>query len=119
MNPTPPKSLIGPGKACDSRAPSLRKIVRKSVLLNVVIVLTSFPVLVYSGGLKAIVPTLEIMVGISVLIWTATFALFSFVTFPRLFQAPASLAKPRCCPHPANETGPLIVGRTGLLDPSK
>jgi hypothetical protein len=96
---------MGPGKACDSPAPSLRKIVRKSALLNVVIVLTSFPVLAYAGGLKAIVPALEIMAGISLLIWIATFALFSFVTFPRIFRAPASLVKPRAAPDRANETG--------------
>jgi hypothetical protein len=104
MNSSPPNPLIGPGKPGDSPAPSLRSIVRKSALLNVVIVLTSFPVLAFAGGLKAVVPALEIMAGISVLIWTSTFALFSFVTFPRIFRAPASLVKPSAGPCPGDET---------------
>ena len=72
------------------RAPHLRSVVRKSVLLNVVIVLTSFPVLVFVGGPKAVVPLLAIMAGISALIWTATFTLFSFVSLPWIFRTPVS-----------------------------
>jgi hypothetical protein len=105
MNPRALKPVIVPGKAVESPAPSLRNIVRKSALLNAVIVLTSFPVLAFAGGVKAVVPALEIMAGISVLIWTSTFALFSFVTFPRIFRAPVSLVKPSAAPDPAGEAG--------------
>jgi hypothetical protein len=86
-------------------APSLRSIVRKSALLNLVIVLTSFPVLVFEGGPKAVVPTLEIMAGISVVIWTATFALFSLVSLPRIFRTPASSVKRPDPHHPTEDAG--------------
>jgi hypothetical protein len=105
MNPRAPKPVIVPGKEVESPTPSLRSIVRKSALLNVVIVLTSFPVLVAAGGPKAVVPALKVMAGVSVLIWTATFAVFSLVTFPRIFRTPVSLVTPSDPPHPANETG--------------
>jgi hypothetical protein len=103
MNPRAPKPVIISERKVEPPAPSLRSIIRKSALLNVVIVLTSFPVLVFAGGPKAVIPALKIMAGISVLIWTATFALFSLVTFPRLFRTPASLVTPSDPPHPANE----------------
>ncbi len=104
MNPPPPEPVIVLSNADVSPAPSLRSIVRKSALLNVVIVLTAFPVLVYAGGPKAVVPSLKIMAAVSALIWIATFALFSLVTFPRLFRTPASLVRPADTPHSANET---------------
>ena len=91
--PAQPKTAVTPGNKDVCSAPMVRSIVRKSALLNTVIVLTSFPVLVYAGGAKAVVPVLEIMAGISVLIWTATFAMSSLLTFPRIFRAPATLAK--------------------------
>jgi hypothetical protein len=90
MKLPPLKPEIVPGFANDSPVASLRSIVRKSALLNLVIVLTSFPVLIFEGGVRAVVPTLEIMAGITVLIWTATFALFSLVSLPRLFRPPVS-----------------------------
>jgi hypothetical protein len=105
MDPPTPKPVIGQVKEDESLAPSLRNIVHKSALLNVVIVLTSFPVLVYAGGPKAVVPTLKLMAGISLLIWIVTFALFSLVTFPRLFRAPLSLMTRSDAQHPANEAG--------------
>ena len=105
MNPPTLKPVIIPGKEDESPAPSrFRNIVRKSALLNGVIVLTSFPVLVFAGGPKAVIPTLEIMAGISVLIWSATFALFSLVTFPRIFRTPRSLVTRGDSLRPANET---------------
>ena len=76
-------------------APSLRSVVKKSALLNLSIVLTSFPVLAYAGGPKAFAPTVEIMVGISFLVWIATFALYFFVSLPWLFRTPASSASRR------------------------
>jgi hypothetical protein len=90
MKLPPLKPEIVPGYANEPPVLSLRSIVRKSTLLNVVIVLTSFPVLIFEGGPKAVVPTLEIMAGITVLVWTATFALFSLVSLPRLFRPPVS-----------------------------
>ena len=103
MNPPTLKQVTVPGKE-ESPAPNLRSVVRKSALLNVVIVLTSFPALVYAGGPKAVIPTLEIMAGISVLIWAATFALFSLVTFPRIFRTPVSLLNRRDSPDPAEQS---------------
>jgi membrane protein implicated in regulation of membrane protease activity len=71
-------------------ASSFRRIVLKSALLNAVIVLTSFPVLVLAGGPRAVALTLAIMAGITVLVWTATFILFSCVSIVRLLLAPSS-----------------------------
>ena len=105
MNSPTLKPTTSRAKKEESAAPRFRSIVRKSALLNVVIVLTSFPVLVCAGGPKAVVPTLEIMAGISVLIWTTTFTLFSLVTIPRIFLTPVSDVKPSDVSHPANETG--------------
>ena len=81
MDPPTLNPVIVSDKDGETSAHSrIRSIFRKSALLNVVIVLTSFPVLVYAGGPKAVVPTLKIMAGISVLIWTVTFAMSSVVT---------------------------------------
>jgi hypothetical protein len=71
-------------------APRLQNLVRKSALFNLTIFVTSFPVLVYEGGPKAVVPALEILAAISVLIWIVTFTLYFFVTLPRLFVTPIS-----------------------------
>ena len=46
MNPPTPEPVLVPGYEDESPAPSLSRIVRNSALLNLVIVLTSFPVLV-------------------------------------------------------------------------
>ena len=70
MNPPTLKPLIVPGYENESPATSLQSIVRKSALLNLTIILTSFLVLVFAGGPKAVVPTMAIMAGLSVLIWT-------------------------------------------------
>jgi uncharacterized protein YybS (DUF2232 family) len=105
MNSPTLKPTMSRGKEDESTAPRFRSIVRKSALLNVVIVLTSCPVLVYAGGPKAVVPTLEIMASISVLIWTTTFALFSLVTIPRIFWTPVPRVKRSDARDPANDTG--------------
>ena len=86
----PPKPSVGPGYENESGTLSLRSVIRKSALLNLTIVLTSFPVLVFAGGERAIGPALAIMAGISFVIWTATFALFSFASLARIFLTPAS-----------------------------
>ena len=105
MKLAPLNPVIVPGDANEPPAASLRSIVCKSALLNVVIVLTAFPVLAYAGGPKAVVPILKIMAGISVLIWTTTFALFSLVTIPRIFSTPVSTANRSDVVDPTNSTG--------------
>lgn len=105
MNPSKPNPLGVPGSENEAAAPSLRSIIRKSALLNLTIVLTSFPVLVFAGGPNAVLPTLAIMAGISVVVWTATFTLFSFVSLARIFWTPASSAARGEPPHPAREAG--------------
>jgi len=105
MNPPTLKPVVVPFSENESPAPSLRKIARNSALLNLVIVLTSFPALIFAGGPNAVVPTLAIMAGISVLIWTATFALFSLVSLPWIFRTPVSSVILRDPPLPAEEAG--------------
>jgi hypothetical protein len=105
MKPQVLNPLIGSCYEHEPPAHSLRRLVGKSALLNAVIVLTSGPVLIYEGGPKAVIPTLEIMAGISVLIWTATFALFSLLSLPRIFVKPESCVARRELPDVAEETG--------------
>ena len=105
MNPPTQKPVIFPGNENESPAPCLRSIVRKSALLNVAIVLTSFPVLIFARGPKAVVLTLAFMAGISILIWATTFTLFSLVSLARIFWTPVSSVKRRDPPHPAEEAG--------------
>jgi hypothetical protein len=105
MNPSTLNPVIVPVNENDSPAPRLRSVVRKSALLYLVIVLTSFPVLSFAGGPEAVVPTLAIMAGISVLIWTITFSLFSFVSLARIFWTPVATVKRLDPPHSANEAG--------------
>ena len=105
MNPPMPRKGIIRRNQNGSPAPSLRNVVRKSALFNLTVFVTSFPVLVYEGGPKAIVPALEIMAVISVLIWIATFALYFFVTLPRLFLTPVSTDSRPDDVHPENEAG--------------
>lgn len=105
MNPPKVNAAIVPPDHKEPPAPSLRSVARKSALLNVVIILTSFPVLVSAGGPNALVPTLAIMAGISVLIWTATFALFSFATFLRIFRTLAAPVTQRDLALPADDAG--------------
>lgn len=94
-----------PRNEAKSRAPSLRSVVRKSALLNLAIFVTSFPVLIMAGGPNAAVPAIMLMAGISIVIWTATFALFPFVSLAAIFRAPVSpTAKPHR-PQPTAEAG--------------
>jgi len=88
-----------------SWARGLRSVVRKSALLNVVIVLTAFPVLVAAGGPLAVYPALAIMAGISLLIWTTTYTLYFCVKLPRLFWTPVSAGKRRDRPRSADQAG--------------
>ncbi len=103
MNPPKPKPVIVSAAANELPTPRLGSVVRKSALFNAVIVLTSFPVLVSAGGPNAVVPTLAIMAGISILIWIATLALFSFASLPRIFRAPVSSLKRSELVYPATE----------------
>jgi uncharacterized protein YybS (DUF2232 family) len=105
MNLTTLKPATVRGHDHESRAPRLRSVVRKSALLNVVIVLTSFPVLVFAGGPEAVAPARAIMAGISLVIWTATFTLYFVVTLPRLFWTPVASGKRLGPPQPAEAAG--------------
>jgi hypothetical protein len=91
--------------ARESTALSLRSVVRKSALLNLAIVLTSFPVLAFAAGPNALIPILKVMAGITVVIWAATFSLFSFASLGRLFGAPAPRGKHTDPPGPGRESG--------------
>ena len=99
------KPMIIRGNEDDSPASRFRGIVRKSALLNLVIVLTSFPVLVLAGGPRAVVPTLAIMAAITVLIWTATFTLFSCVSIGRLLWTVSSSGTRRKPPERSEAAG--------------
>ena len=76
----------------------------KSALLNLAIVVTSFPVLIFVGGTKAVV-TLAFMPGSSILIWATTFTLFSLVSLARIFWTLVSSVKRSDPPDSAKETG--------------
>ncbi len=101
----PPKPAIVPRNEHRSPPPSLRRTVGKSALLNLAIVVTSLPVLVLAGGPRAIIPALVIVAGISFLIWTATFALFSFVSLARILWTPVSSATGRDSPASRKDSG--------------
>jgi hypothetical protein len=88
------KPVILSGNENQSPALSLRSIVQKSALLNLVIVLTSFPVLVFEGGPLAVAPALAIMAGITILIWSATFTLYSVASLARIFWTAIFSGKP-------------------------
>jgi hypothetical protein len=77
----------------DRLAPSLKSVVRKSALLNLAIVLTSFPVLAFAAGPQGLVPILKLMGAITAVIWAATFALFSLASLVRLFATPVPKGK--------------------------
>ena len=98
----------------EATAPSLRSVVRKSALLNLTVILTSFPVLVLAGGPKAFVPALAIMAGVSVLIWTATYTVFSFVSLAQIYRI---LASSRTRRHAAARRGQSGVADRWLDGP--
>ncbi len=108
MSPTTPRPDMASRHDDGSPAASLRRLVRKSALLNLVIVLTSGPVLIYRGGPRAIIPTLEIMAGITLVIWTATFTLFSFASIGRILCAAFS--------YRIRRKPTVAARRTGLAD---
>jgi hypothetical protein len=105
MDPPTPRPLIIRDDEDEFPASRFRRIVRKSALLNVVIVLTSFPVLVAAGGPRAVVPSLTIMAGITLTIWTATFALFSCFSIGRLLFTTFSSRSRRKPPVAARRVG--------------
>jgi hypothetical protein len=105
MSPPTPNSVIIPGNHDESPAPSFRRIIRKSALLNLVIVLTPFPVLVTAGGPTAVVPTPAIMAGITLMIWSTTFTLFSCISIGRLLWTMFSPGTRRKPPGRARQAG--------------
>ena len=56
MNLPTLKPVLVPCNENEFPAPSLRTVVQKSALLNLVIILTSFPVLIYAGGTQSSCP---------------------------------------------------------------
>jgi hypothetical protein len=105
MNSPTWKPVVKPGTEIEYARPRLGSVVRKSALLNLVIVLTSFPVLVFEVGPKAVIPALVLMAGISVLVWTATFTVFFFVSLGRVFSAPVPSTARRSPLHQAEGSG--------------
>jgi len=91
-----------------SPASSLRRVVLKSALLNLVIILTSFPVLVLAGGPGAVAPSVTVMVGISFVIWSITLTLYSCVSLGGIIRTAFSSA--------ARRKPPLLARRAGLAD---
>ena len=108
MDPHASKPPLGPRAEKTPSPPTLRRTVRKSALLNAAIILTSLPVLVSVGGPRAILPALAIMAMISLLIWSSTFALFSFVSLARIFWAEGH--------SPAAHGGKPSGSRSGVAD---
>jgi hypothetical protein len=105
MDALSPKSVIVLQIKDESPASSFRRIIHKSALLNAVIILTSFPVLVVAGGPNAVVPTVAIMIGITVLIWSATFTLFSCVALGRILWTACSTGTGRKPRYTASKAG--------------
>jgi hypothetical protein len=96
----------GPSRLERRSEPSgFRKIVRKTALLNAVILATSFPVLAWFGGPRVIGWVVAIMAGVSLLLWASTFALYSLSTLPGLFREPARPGKPVGPPNAADAGG--------------
>jgi hypothetical protein len=105
MNPSEGRPNTTQRIASESAAPSLRRVTRKSALLNAAIVLTSFPVLALAGGPNAIIPALKVMAGITIVIWTATFSLFYFLSLARLFGPPTPRGKQPDPLRPPSDAG--------------
>jgi hypothetical protein len=105
MRTTLLKSAIDPGHSEEPPTLSLRSVARKSALLNAAIVLTSFPVLVFAGGPRAVVPALVIMAGVSFVVWAATYTVFSFVSLARIYRILASSETRRTSARPRTQSG--------------
>ena len=85
------------GQNDDAMPPlKLRSLMWRSALLNLAVVLTALPVMASAGGPKAVVPALGVLAAVSILIWVATFAIFSLWSITRIFIR-LSLHRPR---HP-------------------
>jgi hypothetical protein len=105
MNPPTSRPAIVAGDGDETPASRFRGLVRKSVLLNAVIVLTSFPVLVFAGGPRAVAPSLAIMAGITAMIWAATFILSSCASVGRILWTALSSARGRKPPDRVRRAG--------------
>ena len=99
------KPFVIRGRPDDTPASRFRSVVRKSALLNVVIVLTSFPVLVLGGGPNAVIPALVIMAAITVLIWSATLVVASCVSLGLVLWTASKSRARRKPPRPTREAG--------------
>ena len=86
MYPASWNTAIKAVKGQDDKAiPTLkfRSLMWRSALLNLAVVLTALPVMASVGGPKALVPALEVLSGISLLIWLVTFAAFYVLSIIR------------------------------------
>ena len=118
MNPTRFQTAKSAPKGQESprtRPPKHLSLVRKSILLNLGIVVTALPVLSFAGGARALVPTLAILGGISVLIWAATFATSSVVSVSKIFEAQRANEARRTRRDPGTEFGVVDEWMDGPL----
>ena len=99
------KPLLIRDRTDEPRAFRLRSVVAKSALLNLVIVLTSFPVLVLAGGPDAVAPAVTVMAAITILIWSATLMLSSCVSLVRVVWTLSTSGARRKPPLQAREAG--------------
>lgn len=79
-------------------------LVRKSVLLNLGIVVTALPVLALAGNVQTLIPTLVVLGAISVFIWTATFTTVSLVSVAKIFEVQRTHAATATPAHRNRET---------------
>ena len=103
MGPRPLASVLASLEEQVPPEPTTRlgTLIAKSALLNFVIVVTSLPVLVLSGGKAALYPALAVMLAISIVLWAATYAAFTFVALARIFRFQAGRASRRPLVRPA------------------
>lgn len=78
----------------------LRWLVIRSALLNLGILATALPVLAFAAGAEGLDAVALVLGGVSLLVWAATFAAYSFISLASLFSRPKG-AKPGNDPAPA------------------
>lgn len=98
-----------------AQPPKSLSLVRKSILLNLGIVVTALPVLSFGGDPRALLTTLMILAAISVLIWTATFATSSFISVSKIFEAQRTNETGRRHRDPGTEFGVVDEWMDGPL----
>lgn len=110
MKSPPFKPPLRAGDCPAAEGPSLRRVVLKSALLNLAIVVTSLPPLVFAGGRVALVSILAIMAGITVIVWAATFSVYFFISLAQIFRAPTQHTPRRVAGHRSAVVDPWLDG---------